>query len=353
MTNGIKTSDDNRRRKLSVLGSGLIALDLVADSESASTWHSYAGGSCGNVLAILSFLGWSAYPIARLNGDAASQLVREDLVRWGVNLEYASLEPTARTPIVVQTNRLSEEGYCEHRFSWRCPSCGNHLPSFAAVRGDSVDLLLEPFPRSDVFYFDRTSKGILMMAEKARAGGALVYFEPSAKVTPKHMEAALNFSDIVKYSVERFPEKICALDRSDSVRLEIQTHGRLGTEYRYVGKQGTSAWSKQAAFNLNQMKDSAGAGDWFTSALINTLVRTKQDLSSLSKESIKSAIVRASAYAAWSCRYAGARGGMYALSPRTMNTHIKKIIDGQSAQDTQKTRRANKVAVAPECPACA
>ena len=54
-----------------VFGTGLIALDLVIGPDPESPVRSWAGGTCGNVLSILSFLGWDAYPIARMNGDPA------------------------------------------------------------------------------------------------------------------------------------------------------------------------------------------------------------------------------------------------------------------------------------------
>ncbi len=120
-----------QRTKPSIIGTGLISLDFITDADAAPVWHSFAGGTCGNVLAILSYLGWDSYPVARLNGDNASHQIREDLGRWGVRLDYASLQPTAHTPIIVQTNQESSGGEKIHRFSWRCPTCKRHLPSFA------------------------------------------------------------------------------------------------------------------------------------------------------------------------------------------------------------------------------
>ena len=73
-----------------VFGAGLIALDVVIGATPEAPVRSYAGGTCGNVLAILAFLGWEAYPIARLNADVASERVRSDLSRWGVHLNHAT-----------------------------------------------------------------------------------------------------------------------------------------------------------------------------------------------------------------------------------------------------------------------
>ena len=86
-------------RRPSVVGTGLIALDVVIEAGAKRDPWLWTGGTCGNVLAIMSYLGWQAFPVARLNGDAAARCVEDDLVRWGVRLEHAKTEPGSRTPI--------------------------------------------------------------------------------------------------------------------------------------------------------------------------------------------------------------------------------------------------------------
>ena len=44
-----------------------------------------AGGSCGNVLSILGYLGWDSYPVARLANDEAGAGVMHDLKRWHIH----------------------------------------------------------------------------------------------------------------------------------------------------------------------------------------------------------------------------------------------------------------------------
>ncbi len=116
-----------------VFGIGLIALDLVTGIDPESPIRSWAGGTCGNVLSILAYLGWDAFPIARMNGDAASQRVRVDMERWGVHLDFTACGPTSHTPIIIQEIRRGRDGSPTHRFSWSCPRCGRWLPGFKAV----------------------------------------------------------------------------------------------------------------------------------------------------------------------------------------------------------------------------
>ena len=50
------------------IGAGLISLDvLIRDGERLPVSY-YVGGTCGNVMMILSYMGWDVHPIARLDG---------------------------------------------------------------------------------------------------------------------------------------------------------------------------------------------------------------------------------------------------------------------------------------------
>ena len=109
------------RKRLTAVGTGLIALDVVyAPDEEPRTW---AGGTCANVLAILAYLGWQAYPVGRLAGDPAGELVAKDLDRWDVRLDYLRIGSEAPTPVIVERISLTREGHPIHRFSFRCPEC--------------------------------------------------------------------------------------------------------------------------------------------------------------------------------------------------------------------------------------
>ena len=113
-----------------VVGTGLIALDVVFNENQAEPMGRWAGGTCGNVLSILGWLGWSAWPVARLKeGDEASA-IRRDLKQWGVELDFVTEEPAGSTPIILHYIQSNEDGEVFHRFKMRCPVCGNRLPGF-------------------------------------------------------------------------------------------------------------------------------------------------------------------------------------------------------------------------------
>ena len=141
-----------------VFGAGLIALDLVTGPEPDAPIRSWTGGTCGNVLAILAYLGWDAYPVARMSDDAASSLVCDDMERWGVHLDWIKCTPTAHTPIIVQEIRRRKDGQSEHRFSWSCPHCGEWLPPFKAITLEAANSVKSALADAEVFFLDRLSR---------------------------------------------------------------------------------------------------------------------------------------------------------------------------------------------------
>ncbi len=116
-----------------VVGTGLVALDIVFGPNGGESLGRWAGGTCGNVLTILSCLGWASYPVARLADDEYAHLLREDLSSWGVHLDYIYHGATGSTPIIVQYIGRDERGKFIHIFSFKCKVCGNHLPGFRPV----------------------------------------------------------------------------------------------------------------------------------------------------------------------------------------------------------------------------
>lgn len=131
-----------------VLGAGFTALDTVVSSERRRVVRCFLGGTCGNVLSILSALNWQCYPIGRLDPeDPAVSFLADELACWGVRRDLLHLAPTARVPIVAQRNKASPGGRFQHAFSHRCAQCRRHLPGYAPVRIDSATQILKDLGR--------------------------------------------------------------------------------------------------------------------------------------------------------------------------------------------------------------
>src|SRR5262249_10337338 len=139
----------------------------------------FAGGTCGNVLLSLGYLGWRTAPVARLCPGTTAERILEDLRTWGVSTELISLEADGNTPIIVHRIGRSPSGEPYHTFSWRCPTCGKRLPGYKPVLASAARDIADRLGSPQVFFFDRVSRGALLLAGEAARRGAAVVFEPS------------------------------------------------------------------------------------------------------------------------------------------------------------------------------
>ena len=335
-----------------VFGTGLIALDLVVGPDSDTPIRSWAGGTCGNVLSILAYLGWDAYPIARMNDDVASDRVRADMNRWGVRLDWANCAPTAHTPIIVQEIRRRRDGRPNHRFSWSCPHCGKWLPPFKAITIDAAETIKPALAGTSVFFLDRLSRGTLMLAAEASARGALVVFEPSSKATDKLMAEAVAIAHVVKYADRRLDGAPGVMAGDSAVLLEVQTLGERGLKYRHRLGRGVSRWMYLKAIPAPRLADTCGAGDWCTAGLIaKAAVEGQEEFRRAGARRVRAALRYGQALAAWNCGFEGARGGMYTVSQQAFRRQITSLLTGKF-DDISDAPEESTLTPAVSCPAC-
>ncbi|RWK95010.1 MAG: carbohydrate kinase [Mesorhizobium sp.] len=317
------------QEKPRAFGTGLIALDLVTSANLNLPILAWAGGTCGNVLSILAYLGWESYPIARMNGDPASERVKADMSRWGVKLDFASCEPTSHTPIIIQEIRRGRDGSPTHRFSWSCPRCGQWLPSFRPVTRHAVDVVGDEIKRAQVFFLDRVSRAALTLAARAADAGAIIMFEPAGKSDPKLFAEALQLAHIVKYADQRLSDADGAMTSGTATVLEVQTTGIQGLRYRHRLAEHPSDWVHLPAVSAPQLVDNCGSGDWCSAGLLSKIAPAGlSGLRSANIEHLTDALRYGQALAAWNCAFEGARGGMYAVERERFDDLIGKILDG-------------------------
>lgn len=341
-----------RQARPKVFGAGLIALDLVMSLNPESPVRSWAGGTCGNVLSILAYLGWDAYPIARMNGDPASERVRTDMARWGVRLDFAACSPTSHTPIIIQEIRKGRDGLPTHRFSWSCPRCGEWLPGFKAVTLDAVDAVTLTLPGTSVFFLDRLSRAALTLAARASTQGAVVVFEPSGKADDKLFAEAMQIAHIVKYSDQRLPATGGVMQRDAATLVEVQTLGAQGLRYRHRFGRSISDWMHLDAVRAPRLADTCGSGDWCTAGLVSkAAVGGQEGLRRAGAKGVRAALRYGQALAAWNCGFEGARGAMYAVDRAAFDRQIVALLSGRpevmvaGAADLEQNSAIS-------CPAC-
>ena len=103
------------------IGAGLVALDLVLNGWESESPLLSAGGSCGNIMSILAYLGWQTFPVARLGNDLTADFLMKDLARFGVHLDLLHRERKGHTPIVIEMIPIGTSATHTHFFSFTCP----------------------------------------------------------------------------------------------------------------------------------------------------------------------------------------------------------------------------------------
>ena len=338
-----------------VLGAGLLALDIVMSDISGEPQKQWAGGTCGNVLIALAYLGWEAKPVARLKSGLAAERILLDLKEWGVSDQFVSVTRDGSTPVIFEKITKGTGNVPRHSFSWRCPDCGVQFPGIKAVLSSLTEEVTQQVGPLQVFFFDRATPASILLAKSCAAQGALVVFEPSSIGNTLHFRQAWEIAHIVKYSHERLRE-LPEVGVARTPLLQIETLGEAGLRYRKVSRKGRGgAWIEFEAFKVDVVRDTAGSGDWCTAGLIECCGRGgSAGFLSLQDEELESALRYGQALAAWNCGFEGARGGMYAVGRETFRQQIAHILEGGrdllNSTITFPVRRSNYVGGL--CPAC-
>lgn len=327
-----------RREKVSrpqqrptVIGSGLLALDIVMSEVSGEPPRYWAGGTCGNVLIALAFLGWDSKPVARLKTGAAAERILVDLKKWGVSDRFVSLTEDGSTPVIVERIMKGPGDIPRHSFSWRCPECGTQFPGFKPVLCSVAEEIAQQVQPPKVFFFDRATPGAMFLARVWAKEDALIVFEPSSVGNAFQFCQAWEVSHIVKYSHQRLRE-LPEVGVGDGPRLLVETLGEAGLRYRKVNPRGRGGrWTELKAFSVDMIKDTAGSGDWCTAGLIERAGREGGSaFFKLSDNELRDAFRYGQALAAWNCGFEGARGGMYAVDRATFEQQVTEILNGGS-----------------------
>lgn len=314
------------------MGTGLLALDVVLNGDPNLKPSYWAGGSCGNVLTIMSYLGWQSYPIARLGKDPAAEKLMVDLEKFKVKLDFIHNDKNINTPVIVERIHKKIDGFPTHQFYWVCPNCGSRLPMYRSVLLKTIRNLSDKIPPPQCFYFDRVSPGALELAKRARKIGSLVIFEPPSIKEEENYIKAIEISHIVKYAHERH----CNIDNlivNTYPFLLIETLGAEGLRYQFRRSiKSSKKWKTIPAYYVDDLKDAAGAGDWCTAGIIHFLGRTgSNDIAHISEDTIIKALRFGQAMAAFNCRFEGARGGMYKIDKHSFEKAVVSIMNNQSA----------------------
>ena len=291
----------------SIIGTGIFNLDIIVKRDYPQ-WPAMrpfedkvvleeVGGTCGNVMSILAWMGWNVRPIACLDDSPEGLIITEDLKRYGCDCRYVTNTPGGGTTLLRCTHKKSADG--QHTMSVRAGSPGgSRFPKrhFLRARDEAQIFLDQLIEMPSVFFFDDAAAGNRLLAKVLKERGAMVYFEPSKVATNADFDA-VKASDIIKFSDENVPDVSFVEDFRG--KLFIQTMGPKGVRYKYKNQP----WEVVEALPIQHVVDTEGAGDCFTATFINAIAE-----SGLTSSSIPSAISKAMASASRSVGYFGSKG---------------------------------------------
>lgn len=328
------------------VGTGFIVLDVIRNAIGSNvTEKHFAGGSCGNVLTILAYLGWAANAVGRIGDDHAGRELVADLGKWGVETKLLQVDAGRGTPIIVQENYVDARGRPRHRFSRVCPVCSAPLPAYRPLKVSEASTIASKLPRHSVFYFDRAAPGTLELAQESRANGSLVVFEPSGIKDERLFARCLRTAHVVKYANDRI-KGIYDVVANAKAPIEIETLGAKGLRLRVRTKGRAGAWRDLPAFSAPELRDAAGSGDWTTAGLIHGLMNNSSwsvDNVVADLDAVVLAIREGQALAALNCGFEGARGLMYAADAKRVVDLAGAIVKG-TKEPSEAALRTNRPA---------
>ena len=336
---------DKARHTSLAVGAGFIALDVIQGDHGDKV---AAGGTCGNVMAILAWLGWRSVPVARLGNDAPARLVQDELEAAGVDTTCLTRNASTPTPIVIQRNIVDHAGRRSHRFTMTCPECGQWLPRFRPfVRTDATEAAERIKDPPTMFFFDRVSAGINSLAGWARDQGALIMFEPISYSDDRHFRDAIELCHILKFSHERLGH-VRDLGDNPNPSIVIEALGADGLRIRWRGK-----WTHFNSFTAPRFVDAAGAGDWCSAGFLHVAGQdSAAGLKTLRKATIETAIRTGQALSAINCGYEGARGAMDVLTRERAARILRSLAGGEGTLPDGDGHQPNMKTKAQICEIC-
>lgn len=328
-------------RARTAFGAGLITLDIIIQQQDGPSVAHAAGGTCGNVIAALAYLGWGTTPVGRLGDDAAGSAIRHEFSRLGVSARQLTRESALDSARIVQFIVERRNGI-RHRFRFSCPTCGTSFSRFRPPTLEQAEAVLAKTEAPDVFFFDRVSAAILAMASEFRKRGTLIYFEPSGVGRPAEFMKALAVAHVVKYSTDRMHGVPTALRTLKGQRLEIETQGAQGLRFRWLGDGAAKSWHMQPAFKVRTLRDAAGAGDWCTAGFLYQLDWKKgREFAEVTKDELSPALMFGQALAALNCQHVGARGATFDVDSSAMLSSVS-LVQASGTTDAPVSRRWTK-----------
>ena len=295
---------EKQGKKLTCLGVGTFPLDNLQEKtgKDIKTIYQHVGGTCGNVMSILAWMGWHTLPAARLDNSETGLLIKADLESYGCDTRLVSNTPDGGTTILDIIHKTGRDGKPKTAYMAHSPRGGRFVNHrfWTLKQAQALFDSLEEMP--DVFFFDRCAPGNILLAQLFHERGVLVYYEPNEPVDRNFLRAVAT-SDIVKFSNEKHPDVSFTEGFTD--KLFIQTLNEKGLRF----KLRAEGWMTIPPEHNPHAVDGEGAGDWTTSTFINELGHHHMlTFDRIHQPNVTHCLEEAQRVASMSVSYLGAKG---------------------------------------------
>lgn len=266
------------------------------------------GSNPGNVMCIMSHLGWHSCPIALFDDSPEGHQMTADFQRYGCDTRYVTNTPDGGTNLLRITHALNPEGQPVCRFSRRhAPGSGFPRDKAFTIQGPGATLprfveQIEALPA--VYFFEGTAPAWRELGRWMRQRGVLVYYEMQ-HMHPRKLrqyQRCIAVSDIVKFSDEAINDLSLVDGYTD--KLIVQTLGAQGVRFNLRGQ----GWVTLPPVLCPNVVDTEGCGDWTTAALINALgQRSALDVATFTSDIVSDCLMEAQTYASRNASYLGTK----------------------------------------------
>lgn len=268
------------------------------------------GGTCGNVMCMLSRLGWNVYPQVKLIDTDEGKQITDSLASYGCDVSLVSFDSKGGFSGITCTHRRSNKTG-EHELGLRSfgPN-GSQFRKITELRArDEVPSFLDGLEEApDVYFFDHNEAGPRKIAEDLRKRGSLIYYECENSRDWNKFTKSVEVADIVKFSDENVSDLSFCDEYKD--KLFIQTQGSKGLQF----KLRDGEWIHVNPIQVTDVVDWEGCGDTITAVFINELGKLGlPKVEDLSEEQVKSALSAATEKAALCTQYYGSKGWLITL----------------------------------------
>lgn len=263
------------------------------------------GGTCGNVLCLLSNFGFGVYPQVCLDDSQEGQKIKEELEWYGCDTRFVTNTPSGGTTLLRVTHKQNPDG--SPRIAVRAGSPGgSQFPRRKFLRArDEAPAFVEAITAEfipDFYFFDAPAAGHRYIARALREKGTVVWFEPSSVSTNADLES-ISLSDIIKFSNEEVPDASFVDGFRD--KLFVQTLGKDGLRYKFRDGQ----WKTLPPVPVKgPIMDTEGAGDCTTAAAIFAIANSGKRFDELTEEDIVYALTEGQRCAAEKLPLLGSKG---------------------------------------------